>query len=581
MGKKNRQTKAKRSLGSLPKGLPQRKKRNTGTTGFADINPFENARASSAKNPKFLVHNRPLAGAAATSGPATSLARSMARRKESLRKALEQDKKAGSFVDRRIGEGPGMTEEQRMMARVVRERARISKKASRFALEGNDDAADGALGFLTHKGKAIDDNFTGKLSADDVILSDDDEDKYAGQLDRVDTEMHFGGGTFNSRKGKNDNPYGPSDGEIDMAKVYRSRKEELDDMIRRKKAQKAEKIKNKEEQLETFESLDESFKELAGLLQFRDKEKEKKSKLDAKRAGTLSQEDKDMDAWDKEMKGYLFERKVKATDRTKTPEESAKEEADRLQELETKRMARMNGDFEGDDLSDISDDEGRGSKGRKIKKAREARKQKMTRVTTSKADHRNPDELDSDEEETDEPEVRFTADGLVYVDKDGKVLKKVDGGEEGGIEHESEQDDQSEDETASESDDESSSDSIGSSDQEVSAGGTDEDSDEGSLNNENVILEVGAKVKGSYHAEEQYDGVENWYEGVITKVTADKKGNVLYDVTYDDGDFEEGMKPQYVRRSSKSKPKTDVEKEKRKDANLLKIKKQKAKKKAR
>ena len=59
------------------------------------------------------------------------------------------------------------------------------------------------------------------------------------------------------------------------------------------------------------------------------------------------------------------------------------------------------------------------------------------------------------------------------------------------------------------------------------------------------------------------------------------KGNVLYDVTYDDGDFEEGMKPQYVRRSSKSKPKTDVEKEKRKDANLLKIKKQKAKKKAR
>ena len=133
MAKKNRSSKAKRSLGSQPRGLPQRKKPRGGgsANGNSKVNPFENARASSAKSAKFHVHNRPTPGSASSSKPQTAMARSLARRKHSLRAALENDRKAGSFVDRRIGEGPGMTEEQRMMARVVRERARRSKKAAR------------------------------------------------------------------------------------------------------------------------------------------------------------------------------------------------------------------------------------------------------------------------------------------------------------------------------------------------------------------------------------------------------------------------------------------------------------------
>eukprot|EP00957_Ditylum_brightwellii_P174248 13266165-Ditylum_brightwellii.AAC.1 len=82
--------------------------------------------------------------------------------------------------------------------------------------------------------------------------------------------------------------------------------------------------------------MDESFKELASILQFRDKEKEHQKHAQAKKAGMLSKEDEEMEDWDREMKEYLFERKVKATDRTKTPEEIAQEEAKRLQELETK-----------------------------------------------------------------------------------------------------------------------------------------------------------------------------------------------------------------------------------------------------
>ena len=69
-------------------------------------------------------------------------------------------------------------------------------------------------------------------------------------------------------------------------------------------------------------------------MNFRDEEKDRKENREALKAGTLSAEEKEMDHWEKEMKGYLvFDRKVKATDRTKTPEEIAKEEAERLHEL--------------------------------------------------------------------------------------------------------------------------------------------------------------------------------------------------------------------------------------------------------
>ena len=167
-------------------------------------------------------------------------------------------------------------------------------------------------------------------------------------------------------------------------------------------------MKNKESQVEAFETMDESFKELASMLTFRDKDKERRDRELAKQAGTLTEEDREMAAWDKEMKTYLFERRVKATDRTKTPEEIATEEAERLHELETRRLARMNGDFDNDDFSDISDADD-GPKGSKRKK----------RKPNPSGDDLG-DDWDDDEDDKDELETRFTADGLVLVDKDGR-----------------------------------------------------------------------------------------------------------------------------------------------------------------
>ena len=53
---------------------------------------------------------------------------------------------------------------------------------------------------------------------------------------------------------------------------------------------------------DTFENMDESFKEIASMLQFRDKQQERKQREEARRTGTLTEDDKDMAEWDKEMK---------------------------------------------------------------------------------------------------------------------------------------------------------------------------------------------------------------------------------------------------------------------------------------
>eukprot|EP00804_Cyclotella_cryptica_P013687 CCRYP_016131-RA/>CCRYP_016131-RA protein AED:0.07 eAED:0.07 QI:308/1/1/1/0.66/0.42/7/2083/1063 len=566
MAKARSKNKSKRSIQSLPKGIPHRK--SSSFTPQSTHSPFENARTSSTKV-KHHVHNRkpatPSAGGGGRSAQ-TALAESIARRKRILSVARANEFKANEFIDRRIGEAR-LSREEAMLKRIVQERVRRSRKRSKFSLEDDDDMEEGGL---THGGKTIDESY--KPSNTD-FLSDDDDDE---DLDKVDTSLHFGGGKFDSQNAKESGAYGAA-GSADLGTAYRSRREELEERIQRKKMEKAEKMKRKEDQAETFETMDESFSELAKLLQFRDKEQERVERSQKKKAGTLSAEDVEMDDWDKEMKEYLFERKVKATDRTKTPEEIAKEEADRLHKLETRRLARMNGDFDEDDLSDISDDDmGRKKRGKNGKKGVDNKKRKRERGL-------NPEELsDSDDDEEkggDGREVRFTSDGLVYVDKDGKVVGKVGEEQDENNEGADTDDDNSEGDTHSNTSEESSSrQDLGDSGDEASAAGSsDDESDEDAHDVTPVQLAEGVKVQGNYRASEQYGGKENWYNGVITAVRKGANGKNIYDVTYDDGDFEEGMKEEDVRPLPKSEKELEEEKAKDSEAVMAKRKKLKAK----
>lgn len=504
-----RKAKAKRSLASLPKGLPSKR---------SDINPFEVTKRQ--RKPKHDVANR--FPSSHNQKKPSKLAASLQLRQAQLRASLKSSKKVNSFVDRRIGEYT-MSEEDKLMARLVKERSRRGKRISKYSLD--DDGAQ-----LTHKGKSVD----AIKTTDHVMLSSDEED--GGDLDAIDTELHFGGLTGQQ------NPYGPSNGRNDLTQVYSQRKNDLDDMIKRRKLMKAQKMQSKEKQEETFESLDEGFKELSQLLQFRDKEKDRMEQLEKKKAGKLTEIEQEMADWDKEMKTYLFERKVKATDRIKTPEEIAKEAADKLHELETRRIARMNGDFEDDELTDISDDEDKKGK-----------KKRRGKIVSSAG----PEALEESDDENDESalKAKFTADGLVYVDKDGNTVKKV--GEEDNNE---------------EDHDESSNDEIESS-EESDGFETDQDVDD--------VLPVGTRVKGKYRANEQFNDQADWYEGKVTQVNTDKAGNVSYDIEYDDGDFEEEMKPKNVRPIKKSKEVAKEEEAAKEEKVFVKRKRQKAKDKAR
>ena len=153
-------------------------------------------------------------------------------------------------------------------------------------------------------------------------------------------------------------------------------------------------------------------------------------------------------------------------------------------------------------------------------------------------------------------DVRFTADGLVYVDNDGNVVKKVGDEEENS------------DEDAGDSADSDSEDG-GSSESEDEAGEGHYDA--------GTILSVGTKIMGKYRAKDQFDEQATWYDGVITKVKQDVTGGVTYDVTYDDGDFEEDVEPENVREIEK----TAEEHEKEEGELATKRKRQKAKDRAR
>ena len=574
-----RKARAKRSLSSLPKGLPVRGGNSSKTTTTSNttntlVNPFEAAWRTN-KRAKHNVVNRPTTNSTKVMSSQSALARALKERQTKLREEIRRSKKSNTFIDGRIGEhDPTMTSEEQTLARLVRERSRRSKRNSKFSLDDNDDDDDNNNNkntghFLTHGGKALD----VQAAKHHVLLSDDDEDdKDRGQLDALDTQLHFGGGNIRSSSSSTAratmNHYGPNTTMTDTSSSsflqhqYTSRKTELDDLIARRKLRKAERLQSKEDQVEAFTRMDESYHELADLLQFRDKGLEEQKFWKARKEGTLSQMDTELVDWEMEMKQYqsATARTVAATDRTKTLEEVAQEEAERLQTLETKRLARMNGEYGGDSdddaLSDISDVEDH---------LLDKNKSQQPRPKKKKRDHLPDEQLENDDSDddgsdNDDLQPRFTADGLVQVDpKTGRVVGKVDA--TGNFK---------------------------------STGNDEQDENESGTDQEHVLLSAGTRAMACYRAKEQFDGHLTWHHGTIAQVhhvsqtgpsssSSSSPCAVKYDVDYDDGDYENGVEAQHIRPLEKRRDELDQEEEEeeqKKQGRILQRKRQKATEKA-
>jgi nucleolar protein 14 len=356
----------------------------------------------------------------------------------------------------------------------------------------------------------------------------------------------------------------------------------LDDLIARRKMLKAERLKTREEQEDQVANLDNAFGQFSELLQYRDKKKERRDE-ELRRANkeTSGGDGDGMADWDVEMKQYMYERKVQASDRTKTPEEIAKEQADRLHQLETRRLARMQGDFDDDDLSDISD----GESGKRNKRSK--RKQKTSKKNQGKsADELDDDEESDDENDKDHLEPRFTGEGIVYVNKKGHVVDTSSNNEASNNFQKKNSDEGDDNDAESEGNDEEDLDQVDdvNSDEEQDMEEADSEDDEkgdhaNSLNP--TALAVGTKVQGNYRVQEQYEGNGIWYEGVVAKVHVQPDGSVRYDLEYEDGDFEEDMKPENVVPVGKTAAEREKEEAKKAEESALKLKHRMAKEKAR
>lgn len=598
MAKNSRNSKRVNRIGSLPKGLPirtaaksldgnnsKKRGRNGDAAATTNSNPFE---GKANKRLKHEVLNRSVPGSKRNPSSITLAKAFQMRQKRAsdilnLGTATKVHDGSSSFKDHRIGAADGvssqqyLSKEEAILRRLVKERVLRSKRASKFDLT-SDNNMDEQQQQLTHRGQTIDESFFTTTNND--AASDEDE-FYEATLSRADTELHFGGPGGNTKRSNNNaksiNPYGPAaDGTTTMAEIHRSRKSELEEIIARSKLLKAEKARQKDEQVNTFETMDENFSELAELLAWNQQQKKddlphsnnrkstgNESKIllqehqpiitnddygGEERTKNAYDDNKEMDEWNKQVKEFLFTRKVMATDRTKTPEEIATEEAERLQKLERRRLARMNGDFEADDdLSDIDvssseeddddDDDKRGGGNKIVKRCsqrgKSSNRKKPGMTNTKRSILRNPDELDDDASDDNDPDksiqARFTADGLIYIDKNGNVVtgkgsmvRKCD---DVLKEEEEEEDDEDVSETSTHSTDEEelatndnvqsrtseeSYDGLGSTDDEASAVSTDEASEDDEDDNEveknrkfDILLDAFQEMKSSNKAQEK------------------------------------------------------------------------------
>ncbi|CAE7758442.1 NOP14 [Symbiodinium necroappetens] len=116
----------------------------------------------------------------------------------------------------------------------------------------------------------------------------------------------------------------------------------MDDIVAMGRARKEEAARAREEHERQRTDLDKGFGDIMGELSFQPPKA--KRLLDRP----------EPDSYDKLLKELVFDRKATATERTKTPEEIAREKAEKLEALERKRLARADGLAE--DVADADED---------------------------------------------------------------------------------------------------------------------------------------------------------------------------------------------------------------------------------
>ncbi|KAI1382230.1 Nop14-like protein [Hypoxylon crocopeplum] len=300
-----------------------------------EFNPFD--LKHNARGPKFQVTtNRPATSNASKGRPGEAKSLGEERRRQTLLVELNRRHKVGGILDRRFGENdPHMTPEEKMQERFLREK--LSHKTSTFDLE--DDEPDEGL---THLGKSL--SFDGQTLVDDF----EEDDLSAGSDVAASDDEHRG-----SKRVRPFDLEGEDGEQIDGQPERKKTKQEvMKEVIAKSKFYKAERQANKDADEDLREELDMELPELHDLL-FQRKKGPTGAGTSGPESAAAAKERMERD-YDMRLRQLAQDRRAQPTDRTKTDEEKAQEESQRLRELEEKRLKRMQGEEVSD--SEVEED---------------------------------------------------------------------------------------------------------------------------------------------------------------------------------------------------------------------------------
>ncbi|KAL2257666.1 hypothetical protein VTK26DRAFT_9331 [Humicola hyalothermophila] len=316
------------------------------------FNPFQFK--TNARGPKFQVTtNRPDSDRAAMGikgRPGVSKAVGEEKRRQTILVEMQRRNKVGGLIDRRFGEDdPNMSVEDKMIERYTREQLRNHKKSAMFDLEEDDEPAGG----LTHMGKPL--------------FDDDEVDMEAAKDDFAEEDLPSGdesdGSRAERRRLKRQRLVEAIEelqaAEAEQPERKKTKKEIYEEVIAKSKLYRYERQAAKEEDNELRAELDQAMPELQALLFQRQKPP---SAEDKNAQAGIVVAGKDKAALDKEydirVKQLAADKRAQPAERTKTEEEKAEEESNRLKELEEKRLKRMRGEVDSEDEGDAEDDDG-------------------------------------------------------------------------------------------------------------------------------------------------------------------------------------------------------------------------------
>ena len=333
-------------------GTNDRVQRNIALQQIRDsFNPFELKAPS--RPPKFQHANSNTNGAAKNGRyrdvlhrPGVSKGAGEEMRKKMLLPEMQRRNKVGGLVDRRIGENDAdMTAEQRGFQRFAQEKQR-KKGASIFDLEnsGNDEE-------LTHGGRRLDSLAADDFGEDDSIRSEsDDEDLMHRKRRRSDLD-----------EDKEQDVHDQSPNEQPDRK--KTKKEVMEEVIAKSKLHKYERQKAKEDDDDLRDELDQDMNDILSLLKGhkpRPPPAKVAEPVPAASAPTMNPDRQRLlegadpvrveQDYNARLKKLAQDARARPSERTKTDDDKAKQEAERLKELEERRVKRMRG-------VELSDDE--------------------------------------------------------------------------------------------------------------------------------------------------------------------------------------------------------------------------------